>query len=504
MRSDPLVSTPAPARPLGFGTRLAYGSGALASGVAYAGLSGAVLQYYMNQVLRAPAYLVGAAIMASLVIDAVIDPLIGQWSDNVRSPWGRRHPFLYAAAPLGGIAFYWLWNAPHGFSASGQIAFTLAALVAVRLAGSLYDITSNALAPELAPDYDARTTLSSFRFLFLVIGGVVISVLLNGFLLRHDATHPLGLLNRQGYEQFGLIGGAAIFVTILVSSLGTHGRIPTLHAPPRRAVTWRATLTEIGVTLSNPSLLALMVSGLLSGASGGMMQGLNNYFYTHLWGLAPGQIAVLIPVTFAGSFLSVILAPPLSRRFGKKAAMIGVFWVYLVAAVTPMSLKLLGFMPANGSPWLMPILLADAIVAGALVLLGFIIVGSMIADVVEDVAVRTGVRSEGLLFATNGLLSKLTTGVGAFMAGIMLTAIHFPTHAVQGSVPEAQMRHLVLLFLPAHILLSAASIAVLAFYRIDRGTHEHNLERLREAAALAEGALEQQAETGGQPGAGHF
>lgn len=487
---------PAPESP-GFATMLAYGSGAVATGVAYAGLSGAVLQYYLNQVLRVPAYIVGLAIMVSLIIDAMVDPLVGQWSDNVRSRWGRRHPFLYASAPLGALAFYFLWNAPQGLSGVPLVAFTLVLLVAVRIAGSLYDIPSNALAPELAPDYDARTTLVSFRFLFLVIGGVVMTVILNAVLLRKDAAHPLGLLNRHGYEQFGLIGGVAIFAAILVSSLGTHGRIKSLHLPPVRKTTLAGTLSEIRTTLTNPSLVALMVSGLLSGISGGMMQGLNNYFYTHFWGLSPGQIAFLVVVTYLGSFLSVILAPILSKRFGKKPAMIVTFSVYLVAALTPMTLKLLGLMPANGSPWLMPILIVDAAIAGTLVILGFVIVTSMVADVVEDVAVRTGVRSEGLLFATNGLLGKFTNGVGAFIAGMMVTAVGFPTHAVQGTVPASLMRHLALLYLPAHTLLTAASIAVLVFYRIDRATHERNLERLREAAILAEIAVERQAESGG-------
>ncbi|QUD90063.1 MFS transporter [Phenylobacterium montanum] len=485
----------APSSP-GFATTLAYGSGAIATGVAYAGLSGAVLQYYLNQVLRVPAYIVGLAIMVSLIVDAVVDPLVGQWSDNVRSRWGRRHPFLYASAPLGALAFYFLWNAPQGLAGPALVAFTLALLVVVRIAGSLYDIPSNALAPELAPDYDARTTLVAFRFLFLVIGGVVMTVILNAVLLRNDATHPLGLLNRHGYEQFGLIGGLGIGAAILVSSLGTHGRIRHLHLPPVRKPTLAQTFGEIRQTLTNPSLLALMISGLLSGISGGMMQGLNNYFYTHLWGLSPGQIAFLVVVTYVGSFLSVILAPILSKRFGKKPAMITTFSVYLVAALTPMTRKLMGLMPANGSPWLMPILILDAVIAGTLVILGFVIVSSMVADVVEDVAVKTGQRSEGLLFATNGLLSKFTTGIGAFLAGMMVTAVHFPAHAAQGTVPESLMRHLALLYLPAHAILTAASIAVLVFYRIDRATHEHNLSQLREAALLAEEVVEHRAEAG--------
>jgi len=110
----------------------------------------------------------------------------------------------------------------------------------------------------------------------------------------------------------------------------------------------------------------------------------------------------------------------------------------------------------------------------------------MVADVVEDNAVRTGQRSEGLLFAANSLLSKCTTGVGAFTAGALLSLVQFPAHAAPGSVDPDIMRHLALIYLPAVALLSGTSIAVLTLYRIDRATHERNLERLRDAAALAE------------------
>jgi Na+/melibiose symporter-like transporter len=143
-------------------------------------------------------------------------------------------------------------------------------------------------------------------------------------------------------------------------------------------------------------------------------------------------------------------------------------------------------MVMNGSPWLTPILIADGMVTSTVSVVGYILVGSMMADVVEDVAVKTGVRSEGLLFATNGLLPKFTGGIGAFIAGVLLTLVHFPPHALKGSVSPELMRHLAMIYLPVTAFFSIVSIAVLGFYKIDRTTHERNLESLREAAASAE------------------
>jgi GPH family glycoside/pentoside/hexuronide:cation symporter len=109
--------------------------------------------------------------------------------------------------------------------------------------------------------------------------------------------------------------------------------------------------------------------------------------------------------------------------------------------------------------------------------------------VVEDTAVKTGVRSEGLLFAANGLLPKITSGLGVLVGNFMLELARFPAAAQTGAVTAvdpAIMRHLALLSLPAGAVLNLVAIAVLVFYRLDRRGHEANLEALRLAAAVTE------------------
>jgi len=166
--------------------------------------------------------------------------------------------------------------------------------------------------------------------------------------------------------------------------------------------------------------------------------------------------------------------------------MITLFAVSLAAGSIPIPLRLLGLMPANHTLALLAILFADAVIRDTLGIMGFIIVASMMADVVEDIAVTSGQRSEGLLFAANGLLQKCVSGVGTFVSGLFLEFVRFPQGAIQGHVDPAVLRHLVLLFVPVSAGCNALAIAVLGFYRIDRTVHQSNLERLRDAAALAE------------------
>ena len=111
----------------------------------------------------------------------------------------------------------------------------------------------------------------------------------------------------------------------------------------------------------------------------------------------------------------------------------------------------------------------------------------MVADVVEDVAVRTGVRSEGLLYAANGLVPKITTGMGGLVVALMLEFVHLPVgaeHGVVDVVDPTVMRNLALVSLPAGLVLNLIGVGLLMFYRIDRSSHEANLEALRLAASV--------------------
>ena len=469
-----------PRAQLKLGTNILYGVGSVAFGVHLSALTSLLLLFY-NQVIGLPAAWVAAAMMVTLIFDAICDPLIGEWSDHTRSRWGRRHPFMYASALPIGIAFYMLWNPPHGWSNQVLVVYLIAMLVIVRVLLSLYEIPSSALAPELTLDYDQRTSLLSWRFFFGTLGGAAMGVLTFQVFLRHDATHPLGVLNRAGYGYYALTAAVVMFVSIMISSLGTHRFIATLVHEPRQAHNWRERLQELTGTLTNRSFLALMISGFVGAIANGLTTTLDLYFTTYYWELTPAQISYFAGMALLAAFLGVGLAPLASRRYDKKHSMIGLFVLSTVTGAGPVTLRLLGWFPENHSPFLLPILLANYLMVATFALTGFIIVSSMIADVVEDAAVMTGQRSEGLLFAANGLLYKCVTGVGTFLSGILLSVVHFPQSAVQGHVDPTILRHLALVYVPITVTCSMISIGVLLFYNIDRNTHLQNVERLGEA-----------------------
>jgi len=458
-------------------TNVLYGVGSIAFGVHNATLTSGLLLYF-NQVVGLPAARVAAAMMVTLIFDAICDPLIGEWSDHTNSRWGRRHPFMYASAIPAAIALYMLFNPPLEWSQRHLFIYLVVTLVSLRLFLSLYEVPSSALGPELTYDYDQRTSLMSWRFFFGTLGGASISVLALQVFLRKDATHPLGLLNRAGYGQTAIVASIMVFLSIIISCLGTHRFIRSVVHEPRTRGTWPEKIKKVAATLSNRSFVVLTVSGIVGAISAGLIQGLDFYVSAYFWEFTPTQMSYFAVGGMVAAFVGVGLAPAISKRFGKKPAMIGVFFASLFTGVTPISMRLLGILPPNGAPGIFPMILFSSFISATLGITGFIIVSSMMADVVEDAAVTTGQRSEGLLFAANGLIAKCVTGVGTFLSGLILAWVSFPQHATPGQVDPAILHHLGIVYVPAIATFSAISIAVLLFYDIDRSTHERNLEEL--------------------------
>src|SRR6185312_6388737 len=125
------------------------------------------------------------AVGLSLFVDAIWDPVVGQISDNTRTRLGRRHPFIYAAALPASLLFAAIYMPPLNWSDEALFFYLLATVIGSRLFESLIEIPNAALLPELSRDYDQRTSLGSWRYVFLtVIGRPVGTILAFAVFLR--------------------------------------------------------------------------------------------------------------------------------------------------------------------------------------------------------------------------------------------------------------------------------------------------------------------------------
>ena len=469
-------------------TKGAFGFGAVATGVIETGFNYFLLIFY-SQVIGLDARLVGLAITISLIIDVLADPTVGFWSDNLRSRWGRRHPFLYASAVPVAVSYALLWMPPEGASQQALFWYLLALSIVARISLSAYETPSSALNPELTPDYDERASLQSLRYFFGWSGGNVMTVIMFGvvFPLFVTAAITNGQFNREAYVVYGLLAGGVSLLSILVCALGTHTRIPLMAPPPpSRRHTLGSIFREMYETLADRSFVALFLAAGLGAIATGLSASLTFYFTTFFWGFSSGQVAVLTVAIFGSAALGAVLAPIASRRLGKKRGAMIIGLIAFLGAPLPILLRLMGILPGNEDPSIFWLVLVTNTLDTGLIIAFQILTSAMIADLVEKAELRTGRRSEGVFFAAIFGIRKAVPALGILASSFILTAIAFPKRAEAGEVPADTLWWLGTIYAPVILALWLSMMAVLSTYKLGREDHERNLSELAAARASAE------------------
>jgi GPH family glycoside/pentoside/hexuronide:cation symporter len=201
-------------------TRISYGLGGGVYAIKEAAYAIFILIFY-TQVLGLSGLLTGLVIAISLAWDAISDPLVGSWSDRLRSRYGRRHPFMvYSTLPLA-IGFTGLFSPPSWVIQSNTLlAFWLLFWsLWVRTFVTTFSIPHLALSAELSHDYHERSQLMATRlgFMFLVV--LLLPAAGFVFIFGTDGRSD-GRFMAENYVWYGLLSA---FVTLLLGGLTVMG-----------------------------------------------------------------------------------------------------------------------------------------------------------------------------------------------------------------------------------------------------------------------------------------
>lgn len=469
---------------LPLGTKIAYGFGSVAYGVKDGGFAYFLLLFY-SQVIGVDAWLVTVAIGAALVVDAISDPIVGYWSDNLHSKWGRRHPFLYASAIPVAATYYLLWNPPVGWSNEALFWYLLSLAILIRTFITFNETPSSALTPELTANYDERSTLISWRLFFGWTGGNAMSVMMFLAIFPAFATATAtGQFNREAYALYGVIAAALIGISILGSALGTHARIPYLKAPPpKRRLTLGLIFKEVFETLANRSFVALFVANVFGSIAAGMSAALSFYIATYFWKFTPLEIGGLTLGVFLSAIIGAVMAPIVTRTLGKKRGATIIGMIAFLGAPFPIVLKLMGLLDASTPTFVYLFVLIAGIIDVGLIICFQILAAAMMADLVEQSELKTGRRSEGTFIAAATFIRKMVSGLGVAAATTVLALAGLKAGAKPEDVSPETVWRLGAFYVPVILSLWMAMMAAIAFYRLDRAEHEENLRQLAERQA---------------------
>jgi GPH family glycoside/pentoside/hexuronide:cation symporter len=450
---------------LGIGALSVYGSGALVENITSATVGGLLL-FYLTMICGLSGSYAGAALGLTLVVDSMIDPVVGSISDNSRSRHGRRHPFMLAAVVPIVVAFGLLFSVPKGLHGLPLFGYALATLLSLRVAISFFYVPYMALGAELSDDYAERSTIVSGRVFVTVIGGLAAAILTWGVFLKG----PNGRLEAAAYSPLvwtlaGIVGFGG-----LVSTFGTLRARGRLHEAPKEGGFGAGQfLGELLEVLRNRSFVSLFMPCLILFTALGVAGALTLHANTFFWNLTSNQILLLTLVAPLGVFGGIFGAGILARLWEKRGiAMLGLGMIG-VAQLAPVTLRLTGVIPLSAA---VPTLAAATVLVGLGGSIATISFQSMMADATDEHEHLFGARREGLYFAGITFSAKASSGLGAWIGGIALDVINFP-HGVTdptllAKIPAETIRNLGIAYGPCASIFTAAAVAVLLTYRLSK------------------------------------
>ena len=436
------------------------------------------LLLFYNQVLGLPAGLASAALMIAVLVDAITDPAVGSFSDGLVTRIGRRHPLMYGSIVPLAIILWALFNPPSGLSDYQLFAWLVGTAVGSRVALTFFAIPWVALFPELTEDYVERSEIFAYRWTIGIVSVALFGLVTWGLVFRDQGDGP-GQLLQSNYAVFGIV--LAVFVAgfASLSASLTHGQIRYLRQPTAKTrMSALKVVRDFMMTFRSRSFLYLFLGLLISNTITGAVNALRIYTYTFFWGLEAKDLAY-VPLSGVGALFALVAIPKLNAHFEKKHILIAGVIANLMDNFIIINLRFLHILPENGEPALVWILVANEALHMFLVVLNATMFYSMVADIIDEEDLETGVRREGVFSAAIGFSGKAISGIGVLAAGVILQfVIRIPEQSTVADLSENTIVRLGLVMgyaLPALYFIPAW---IIHYYRLDRARHSEVIAKL--------------------------
>lgn len=445
---------------------------------------------YLTDTVHLPPQLAGLAMIIGRVWDAFTDPIMGWISDNTKSRWGKRRPWLLFGALPYAIAYAGMWMIPDfGIEPSGNSSLldtsTLLTFGWVSLVVVIFNtfltavfIPYTSLTAAITNDYNERTSLTSYRMVCsqtaMLIGAAVPSSLLlwiaqpdvSPFLYSLGSMSVFGSWAGSSHASYAIM--AVIFALIMVASIltcfwGTRERSFSLSmANSRHPLAYISSILH-EIKRNKPfRIAALMI--LLTNCAATLVASTLPYFVQYVLKLAPLRTSI-VSTLFVSAILSIPFWALLSRRIGKTSAYRAGMSCFVIV------LCLLPILNADR----LPMLFVTSCLAGICYGAGLMLPWAIIPDVVEYDQMHNGSRREGLFYGGTTFCYKMATALALFLSSQMLGILGYvPNIEQSGSV----ILGIKLLIGPIPALLIVLSIVATGYYTLTETLHKEITAKL--------------------------
>lgn len=423
---------------LSIGRKLAYGVGDVGPALV-ATLQGFFLNAFLLDVAGMPPAQAAAIFLIVKIWDSVNDPLVGWLSDHTHTRWGRRRPWLLFGAVPFGIAWFLQWQVPD-LSTTGLFWYYLLVALLLDTGITAVNVPYTALTPEIAPDYNERTNLNTYRFSFSILGGMA-------SLIVHQAILDAAPNVISGFAISAAVMGLVIVFTNVITFAFTEERF--FHEEVKKEEP--GFIEGFVIAFRNRPFVMVTAVYLLTWLCIQFVQA-NLQLYVRYWMGADDQFIYLAVALQLSIFVSLIIWSKVSERIGKRHVyFLGIaFWIIIEI--------ILFFIQPGQMTWLLLL----AILAGIGASVGYLIPWSMLPDVVDLDELNTGLRREGVYYGFFVFLQKLGISLGLAISNLIFAAAGYINDPEPGPPFPAQPDG-VLLALRLFVSLVPVLILLLSF-----------------------------------------
>lgn len=444
---------------------LSFSFSAFGRSMIYTLMSTFLLIFYTDAMQLTPSH-AGIIILAARIFDAANDPVMGIIADKTKTKFGKLRPYLLFSPFFIMISTAALFYVPN-FGYGGRLAYAATTYVIWGICFTVQDVPFWGMSALVSPLENERNKFLSTARIFSTVGGVVPTLLVP--VLRN------GLGNTRGYFVGGLIFAVLGSMLSLLAFFGTKERVEQKKE--------KVTVGEIvSAYLKNKPLLLLILSSVL-GSAMLMAQTSGSYLATYLIkdsGIVPkGTVQTVMTVAIgAGMLVAMVLMPILRKKMSLKA-------IYISAALFGAVVHGIMYLTGYDNFYLF---LAVLVVAGLPLGIFNVITYAMVADSVDYLEWKTGNRSEGVCFASQTFISKLSAGISTFITSLVLEKIGFVQPVNDVPVLEQSTRVFDGMFMMVSVIpmISLALAAIPMFFNDYSGRKkeeiQNELKKRRESA----------------------
>ncbi len=395
--------------------------------------------------------LVGWAMAIPRLVDAFTDPLMGSISDNFKSRFGRRRPFIAFGALFSGLCVAAIWWTPETASKDFQFYWLVSFLLIATLGTTSFAVPYIALGMESASSKHDRTVWMAWRSFFHKLSGVGVQWMY--FLVNIS----LFTSTLWGAKVVGAIVGLVIVITGLLPVLFIK---ETEH--PAQTVERVPLLKSWGLTLRDRNFLILAISTVLIFSSILLVDTLGFFLMVyHVFGGDEAKMSFFKGIGGTTFHVVGIICIPLIAALAKKVGKLRAFEYCTVSIVTGGIIKLFVYVP--GADWL--VIIPNFFLAPGLVAV-IVLAASLMADVAAYDEEKNGTSRQGMYAASLNFIQKLALSLTALGSGYVLKAsgwVHDSgIHQAPGTFDTMRW-----VFSIGTIVLAVSASLVLRLYNLD-------------------------------------